>query len=361
LVIQLEVCPVRSKLLAALIMAGVFSAAVGAGAQQVRPAAGGVSPPTLLSSLRWVQFSIVAGRIHGIPSQFGSTVSTRNDDVLSGRSERIAVNVTTGVPSVHYELTTKQEQVVVDVTSGDQVRIRRVPSGQSSLPGVEFSQESSGPLSLSVGDGDSRRVYRTAGLWQLMLAQPEVCREHLVPLLGLMRPDWRLAETAQEVEELLFRWAQSRKLPDVRRWAALVTQLGADSFSERQLAERSLRRAGQTVLPYLQSLDEARLSAEQRYRLRRLRDELSGGADDQAERVATWLVADPQVWVSLLGRSDETQRRIAAEHLPLLLGGPIEFDPAADAATRAAQLARLVQRLTPQPAAAAEREQRARP
>jgi hypothetical protein len=344
---------VRSKRLLVLALAGVLSAATVAWAQRPNPGAAPGNQPTLLSSLHWVQFSIVAGRIHGIPSQFGSTVSTRNDNVLSGRSERIAVNVTTGVPSVHYELATKQEQVVVDVTDGDQVRIRRVPIGQSSLPVVEFLQESSGPLVLAVGDGDGRREYRADGLWQLMLAQPETCREHLTPLLVLMRPDWRLSETAREVEETLFRWAQTRKLPDVRRWTALVAQLGADSFSERQLAERSLRRAGQTVLPYLQSLDESRLSAEQRYRLRRLRDELSGGADDQAERIATWLVGDPQVWVSLLGRPEEAQRRIAAEHLPLLLGAPIEFDPAADAATREAQRAKLAGRLAP--AAAVER------
>lgn len=330
----------RGKLVA-LLACGLISGASPAWAQRNRTG----DQRSLLAKLQWVHFAIVGGRIHGIPSQFGSTVSTHSKDVLSGRSERIAVNVTTGAPSVHYELTTKLEQVVVDVSDTDQVRIRRVAINQPLEPTVEFTQESPGLLVLALGEGADRQEFRAPGLWQLTLAQPDLCAKHLTPLLELLRPEWRILTTAEAVEETLFRWAQTRKLPDVSRWAALVDQLGADEFASRQHAERQLRRAGQTVLPYLQSIDGTSLSAEQRYRVRRLLSELAGVDDDNAERIATWLMTDPFVWLALLNREDEGRRRTAAEHLPVLLGAAIEFDPGADAATRARQWEALAKRV----------------
>lgn len=337
----------RGKLWVLVACIGLVSLPATGWAQRPRGAA--ADQRSLLSKLQWVHFAIVGGRVHGVPSQFGSTVSTHSKDVLSGRTERIAVNVTSGAPSVHYELTTKLEQVVVDVSDTDQLRIRRVAINQPLEPTVEFTQESPGPLVLALGEGMSRQEFRAAGLWQLMLAQPDLCAKHLTPLLELLRPEWRLTQTAQAVEETLLRWAQTRKMPDVSRWATLVDQLGGDQFAARQQAEKQLRRAGQTVLPYLQSLDATSLSAEQRYRVRRLRDELSGADDDNADRIATWLMADPAVWLALLHREDEGRRRIAAEHLPVLLGGPIEFDPSADLATRAAQWDALAKRVAAKP------------
>lgn len=331
----------RGKLVA-LLACTLISLPVTAWAQRARPA----DQRSLLAKLQWVHFAIVGGRIHGIPSQFGSTVSTHSKDMLSGRTERIAVNVTTGAPSVHYELATNLETVVVDVSDTDQIRIRRVAINQPLEPTVEFIQESPGLLVLALGEGANREEFRAPGLWQLMLAQPDLCAKHLTPLLELLRPEWRLSTTAEAVEETLLRWAQTRKLPDVSRWAALVDQLGDDQFVARQRAEKQLRRAGQTVLPYLQSIDATSLSAEQRYRVRRLLGELAGVDDDNAERIATWLMTDPLVWLALLNREDEARRRTAAEHLPVLLGGSIDFDPGADSATRAVQWDALAKRVT---------------
>ena len=332
----------RGKFWVALALLCLGSFPVTARAQRPRPSG---DQRSLLAKLQWVHFSIVGGRIQGVPSSFGSTVSTHHLDPITGRTERIAVNVTTGAPAVHYESTSKREQVIVDVTGIDQLRIRRVPIDQPLEPTVEFTQESAGALLLALGEGDNREEFRAPGIWQLMLAQPELCAKHLTPLLELLRPEWRLSATAAAVEETLVRSAQTHKLPDVSRWAELVSQMGADQFAKRQQAEKQLRRAGQTVLPYLHSLDTAGLSAEQRYRVRRLRDELLTAEDDNPERIATWLLTDSSVWLSLLEREDASRRRAAAEHLTLLLGAPVDFNPDADAATRAAQWAALAKRV----------------
>jgi len=333
----------RGKFWVALALLCLGSIPVTAHGQRVRAA---TDQRSLLAKLQWVHFSIIGGRIQGVPSSFGSTVSTHHLDPITGRTERIAVNVTSGAPAVHYESTSKREQVTVDVTGIDQLRIRRVPIDQPLEPTVEFTQESSGTLLLlAIGEGEQREEFRAAGIWQLMLAQPELCAKHLTPLLELLRPEWRLTATATAVEETLVRSAQTHKLPDVSRWAALVSQLGADQFAPRQQAEKQLRRAGQSVLPYLHSLELSGLSAEQRYRVRRLRDELLTAEDDNPERIATWLLTDQSVWLALLQREDAGRRRAAKEHLSLLLGGPVDFNPDADAATRAAQWAALAKRV----------------
>jgi len=53
------------------------------------------------------------------------------------------------------------------------------------------------------------------------------------------------------------------------------------------------------------------------------------------------MIADPEVWLALLARPEEPTRRLAAAHLAKLLGQPISFDPAADAARRKRQIEQL--------------------
>ena len=60
--------------------------------------------------------------------------------------------------------------------------------------------------------------------------------------------------------------------------------------------------------------------------------------DDTAQQIASWMIADPEVWLALLARPEEPTRRLAAAQLAKLLGQPISFDPAADAARSKRQI-----------------------
>jgi hypothetical protein len=124
--------------------------------------------------------------------------------------------------------------------------------------------------------------------------------------------------------------------------AALVEQLADIQFGARQEADRQLREIGTGALPYLRSLDFSALDAEQQFRVRRIVATFADAAqEDVPVQVARRLLSDPQVWLSLLTRDDAQQRAAACDHLSQLLGEPIEFDPAADAAVRERQLAAL--------------------
>ena len=182
------------------------------------------------------------------------------------------------------------------------------------------------------------RHYTGASLWHLWLAEPEVCRQHLLPLLEALRPDWRLKERVAQIEEELLKAAAAGQLPDRQGWTALVAQLSDDRFSKREAADRELRALGPIVVPFLERLDLARLEPEQQLRVRRI---LTGMRRDMEEdppqQVAAWLTADAGVWLAMLDRPQESTRRAAKTQLARLLGTIVQFDPAAPPEVRRRQ------------------------
>jgi len=300
--------------------------------------------PSLLAKLQTVQYGIVSGRIVAVSGKSGSSSHNRFDPV-TGRRERVSIDLTTGLPGVHYEMSSPREELMIEVVEGDQVTIRRTARDKK-LNALEFLQPSHGDLVLSIGEGSQRNVVRAASLWHLALTQPEACRADLFPLLELMRPSWHLASLVGAIEESLSRWAVAHRVADRRVWQAWVDSLGSPNFSDRQAAERNLLDAGPAVLPFLANFERDRLDAEQRNRVRDLVSVLDDDHEDTVDRVVTWLAADPEVWLSLPSRPDEARRRLAARQLSQLLGSPVDFDAGADAPTRAAQVAGLRVRLS---------------
>jgi hypothetical protein len=288
---------------------------------------------------RWLQFNISSGRLVVTGSGFGNfdTANTRN-----GRAERLNIHTQNCALFVQYDVAAPTEYISFELRNGKEIHLARTPRGGSAVVPLDFQQDPNEPLRLTVGDGPRRNVYRAASLWHLLLTQPELCRQQLVPLLEMFRPEWRLTEQAQEAEEELFHMAGCGQMPDRQRWAALVEQLSDDHFARREAADRELRAAGPALLPFLQRLDFDQLEAEQQSRLRRIVSMLAHAVeDDTAEQIASWMIADPDIWLALLSRPEEPTRRLAAAQLEKLLGQPLPFDPAAAAPQREKQIDQL--------------------
>lgn len=310
-----------------------------------QPPAAGLRKLTIADAVRMdmVQASIVSGRIVVKvlrPRSAPFEVST------AAGSESLVLRLSGGESLVKYQKSSPEEEISFEI-SGKRVRLLRLGrGGGSSLVPVEFQQPAEGMLSLTTGNGPQRRVYVAEGLWHLWFAEPEVCRQHVAPLLAMINGDWDLPAFGAEIERALTEMAGSQAAPDRRRWAALVAQLGSERFSQREAADRQLRSFGRMVASYLEHLDPARLDAEQRLRIRRiLRSVSSDQADESPEQVAAALAGDPAVWLALLARESESTRRLALERLSRLLDEPIAFDPAADARTRQTQLEQLRARI----------------
>ncbi len=304
-------------------------------------------PPIELGSatavrLRWIQFSMVSGRVVATSAHVGTNMTTTSTNAETRRRESLAIDISSALPNVQLELTTASEQFKLALTDANRLSIYRVRSAEGYT--LEFEQNPRQPLRLTVALAGAERTWRAESFWHLWIAEPQVAGRHLIPVLELLHPSWQLASMGAEIEDTLVRSARHQQL-DRQRWARLVDSLASPKFAERQEAERELYKAGQVVVPYLQNLDRSRLDAEQSHRIREIVNSLSVGYKDSVDRIATWLSGDEQVWLALLSRGELAKRRVALAQLGALVDGPIEFDPAASDEARTSQWERLQHRL----------------
>ncbi len=210
-------------------------------------AAGAAQPqPPLLSHIvqgkqGWFEYRIVDGRVTLIGRQFPVVDLAMGDDA---QKQTLKITSDNGQPSLAFEQTSAEEQLKIEVVASSQrVSIRRTPRGKSSATPVEFLQVANEKVSFSMGAGAARQSFRALGIWQLLLAQPKECGQHLLPLLEMLRPDWKLAATAAQAERSLLHLASADTAAEHARLAALVDQLGDDSFANRKAADQALRAA----------------------------------------------------------------------------------------------------------------------
>ncbi len=300
------------------------------------------SPGNLLARTTWCRLDIVGGRVRLVEPRLGhkGTVTAESPD---GQAAEVLAFCATDVDSasVRYEYLDGQEQWLVDVELSRQVLIQRRPRSGSDLAGVQYRQPERGAVTLEIEQHGRTQQIVAADFWRLFLADPELCGQHLIPILQAMRPDWQLDVLGERVEQALLTKAAKGSILDRQRLDNLVQQLGDREFQRRQAADRELRVMGQQVVGYLSRLDQENLTTEQRIRLQRIRHRLEVTDSDSPQRVATWLIDDPATWISLLQREDAELRLAAASHLGKILGRPPDFDALAAAPDRARQLARL--------------------
>lgn len=246
-----------------------------------------------------------------------------------GTKEIIKIRQENGQPSLNYQLTNHDQRLTIKL-KGDGAQLRRVPRGKSKAVAVELRQSPKEQTVLTIGSGDDQQVFHAADLWRLFVEQPKPCRQHLFPLLAMLRPDWKLDEMTAAVERSLLESVQENTITDHARWATLVEQLGDDRFAKREAADRTLRAGDTATLHYLRQLDFQRLDAEQQLRVHRIVAALAGvHEDDSPEAAAASMAREPAVWLALLERSDPATRRTAAKQLATLLDEDISIDPAA--------------------------------
>ncbi len=299
-------------------------------------------PGKLLVRMPWARLEIVLGRLRLTRCRLGQESQVSANVLEQGIEESLAFSAKTAESArLRYEYSDTRQQWRVEIDQAAQVAVQRLPRGESKQVPVRLQQPLRGPLTLVVGDGPAAREFTADGLWQLMLAEPVICRQHLNPVLQSLRSDWILEEQSQQVEQALLALARSHHARDRAKLAALVEQLGDPSFSRRQGADRQLREMGQSVVAFLNRLDESTLSVEQRSRIRQIKQSFRIYDGDTPDRVAAWLSEDQSVWLSLLERKSEVTRITAAEQLGAILGQSLAFDPAADEAIRQQQIRRL--------------------
>jgi hypothetical protein len=306
-----------------------------------------------------VRFRVVSGRVSLDASHAGFVQYANTAEQIS------VLQSAGGDTTLSYNWSNGKRKLSLEVSNVSKVYIRYGGQSDDAQIPVEFSQPLQGKTVLKIGPEGKQRIYGAPNLWRLFMAYPAETKRHLAPLLALLHPNWRLSESAAELEVELLRkvggdetsererWAEfvKKSSDDRRRWAALVAQLGDESFAKRQAADRALRILDPAVLNYLQQLDFGRLDAEQQFRIRRIVEDIFERlGDDTPEHAASWMAGDPSVWLILLTRPDAAVRRRAARQLAAMLDEPVPVDPEADPSTQKNQIEQLRLRIEGSPA-----------
>lgn len=313
----------------------------------------------IAARIRWIQFHMVSGRVMASSGLVVPKMIVPSTNARTNRRELLSIEINNPLTGLQYDLSTPSEQFQILVAHPHQLSIRRTRPAEKYS--IQFQQHPNQPVLLTLEQGGEKHSWQAQGFWQLWIAESEVVRQHLIPLLELLHPSWQLALTGAEIEDALSHPTRLRQQPDRQQWDRWVDDLASPKFARRESAQRELYKAGQVVVPFLQNLDRRRLDAEQTYRVRALVEALSVDYEDKVERVVTWLAGDDQIWLALLERGEVAKRRVAASELSELLGSPIEFDTAGSDAVRQEQLGRLRSRLREHAADKGESQKAERP
>jgi hypothetical protein len=299
------------------------------------------SERNLIERTGWIRLEMIGGRIAVLGHRCGQSRVVQIGESTDIPREQLSVQLQTESLLVHYEDLQVDRQITVDLD--DQQRLSIIRTGASPSAELKLVQPFRGPLTLTVGR-EPAQTFTAGTIWHLALKQPELCDESLFPLLETFRPHWRLKEQATGLQEALVSKAGSNVLAERAQWRQWVARLDSDDFAERQHADRQLRASGQAVVAWLQRLDRKQLSAEQTGRVNDICQALADLSTDTPQRVAAWLIDDRCAWLALLNHQDASVRLAAANHLTLLCGKPLSFDPLASSSDRQQQLAQLQQR-----------------
>ncbi|WP_425616946.1 hypothetical protein NA78x_000611 [Anatilimnocola sp. NA78] len=292
----------------------------------------------LLERTGWIRLELIGGRIAVLGHRCGQSRVVQVGEPTEIPSEQLSVQLHSESLVIHYEDFQPERQLTFDLD--DQQRLTLTSTGSSPTADVKLVQPFKGPLTVTMGR-DKQQTYTAATLWHLMLKQPHLCEEALFPMLETLRPHWRLQEQAAAIEQSLIGLAGKNVQAERTQWRTWVQQLDSDDFQQRQQADTQLRAAGQPVVSWLQRLDRRQLSAEQASRVREICHGLADLSQDTPQRVAGWMVDDRCAWFALLNHDDSQVRLAASNHLSLLCGKPLAFDPNAQFSDRQQQIAQL--------------------
>ncbi len=221
-----------SALVAATVLAALPARAEDKGLQPL-----GISP-AIAARIHWMQFNMVSGRVVASSNLSVPKMLVQSPGRRTQRRETLGIEINGGMCNLEYLLVSPTENLRINMTEGSTLTIRRTQSDAGYA--LAFEQRPDRPLTLELEQDGVRRKWQAQGLWRLVLQEPEIVRDHLLPLLEQLHPSWQLAATAAQIEETLVRtpFTHAPKRPDRQRWAQWVVELGSAKFSERENAER---------------------------------------------------------------------------------------------------------------------------
>lgn len=278
----------------------------------------GSDDPTFFKTTGMVRFQLIQGRLCLNCPQHRKGTRSRDE---SGISESIMVTSEQGVPSLHYVLQTSEQQLTLNVQHAGNVRLesRFLKSGQRAI----VEQPDFGMIRWSLWDNEQTETRNGATLLHLREQEPEVFDRHFGPLITCLLRGRSLDLLTAETSLAMVKQVSRGGTPSATDIKIMVESLSAPTFVQRSCAHRQLLKWGTPVIPVLQTSWNDELNAEQKVRIRDIRNRLRAFVDDTPASLAKLLVNDRSYWEVTAHRFSEVQIILANRHLVLFGASPL--------------------------------------
>jgi hypothetical protein len=241
--------------------------------------------------------------------------------------ESITVTATRGIPSLHYVFQSPHHQLTLSVQHAKHVRIESIlpKTGERAV----LDQPCSGPITFQINQGELNRTYSGTTLLHVRLDDPAGFDLHCGGLIQQLLRGRSLKQVNDEVAVAVFTQITKLQPPAAEQVRECVQKLRSPKLATRRKAERQLLSWGAPILPIIDAINPDDLDAEQRDRLRHIRNNFRSLDDDTARSLAMLLINDRAHWSRLARQMDTAQLQLANHHLNRvgLKAIPISTDP----------------------------------
>lgn len=294
-------------------------------------------PPqqALITRLKWMQFFVVNGHLEPRYIRRSQNRSVTVNHHESDSQEHAAIRMSGPNLRINYQLSTPAYDTSVEYVHPNQVTIINTRHEEGEVVTV-LTQNASNTLIVKRGDD----TWQSDHLWLLLLSVPRDVRNEVIDLVTFLSPNSQVQRKSEQIEAALVQVATNdNEQIDIPVINKLVDQLRSKSFVERQLADAELRKMGNRISGYLSELDQQRLTAEQRLRIRRICQTSTPRIMDSSKLVISWLKNAPSTWFALSHHPDRDVRIAAANKLNSMFDLDIRINPDASPSSRKVQIA----------------------
>lgn len=286
---------------------------------------------SLLIRSRWADIDVCLGQIQTTCIESAQSRIATSGTPGEGSFEKLTIANDTDTPSVFYHVEDERKDIDISVINGNHVTMTQ-SSNNPQIPPISFHQQSLGKILLHIGQGDALQKYSATSIWHLLLREPEICRQHLIPLLDILIADHHLMEDASQMEKGLWEKAGQPHI-SIDTMRRLIFQMGNEKYDIRKHAMSQFDGLGIQALPFLESLDVMTLNRDQSDGVLRVIRTIKekyrknpdvGSQKDSVERALLWLFEDPEIWSIFLQRTDPGQHAIALRELQAMFPAKTE-------------------------------------
>lgn len=172
---------------------------------------------------------------------------------------------------------------------------------------------------------ESSRIDQTLNglsLWHIYFADPDLCLNHLFPLISTLEPNLNPELIATETEQRMIDVLQMEPIVSEKQINILLTEFTSNNSSTRDRAHRELRELGLVTLTPLMMSDLDKMEPEQNRRIERLIQTMRPTTDDTPNRLAAWLAGDYNVCQLIAARMEGDKKEHGLAYLKNLSGPP---------------------------------------